>query len=285
MRRGYSDQANRPTGERSSISQKKSLGQVFLNTDWPVTRVVEQALDLGMKRVIEIGPGNGILTQALANAGIKVTAVEKDSRFAQRLQDMITADSPNRLQNVEVLNVDILQFDLAEWIKAGGGTPCGVVGNIPYNISTPIVMWVLPHISAIKGAIFMVQLEFGTRIVSEADSKNYGSLSVYCQLRAHCDFNFKVDKTCFTPVPKVDSAVMTLRPRSKLPASGKLLQYSETVCRIAFAQRRKKLRSAVKQFMSKLLEENCPIDLNRRAETLTPEEFVKLAGFLFASNL
>ncbi len=285
MRRGYSDQNSSQSSGRSSISQKKSLGQVFLNTEWPVTRVVEQALDLGMKRVIEIGPGNGILTIALANAGIKVTAIEKDARFAQRLQDMISSDSPNKLQNVEVLNVDILKFDLAAWIAAGGDTPCGVVGNIPYNISTPIVMWVLPHISAVQGAIFMVQLEFGTRIVSEADSKNYGSLSVYCQLRAHCDFNFKVDKTCFTPIPKVDSAVMTLRPRVALPAEGKLLQYTETVCRIAFAQRRKKLRSAVKQFMHKLLEEDCPIDLNRRAETLTPEDFVRLAKFLFASNL
>ena len=285
MRRGYGDQNSNLAGGRSSISQKKSLGQVFLNTNWPVSRIVEQALDLGMKRVIEIGPGNGILTLALANAGIKVTAVEKDSRFAQRIQDMISTDAPNKLRNVEVLNVDILKFDLAEWITAGGDTPCGVVGNIPYNISTPIVMWVLPHIAALKGAIFMVQLEFGTRISSESDSKNYGSLSVYCQLRAHCNFNFKVDKTCFTPIPKVDSAVMTLRPLSNLPASGKLLQYTETVCRVAFAQRRKKLRSAVKQFMSKLKEENCPIDLNRRAETLTPEDFVQLAGFLFASNL
>jgi 16S rRNA (adenine1518-N6/adenine1519-N6)-dimethyltransferase len=284
MRRGYSDQDNKQQGGRS-ITQKKSLGQVFLNTDWPVNKVVENALDLGIKRVIEIGPGNGILTIALANAGIKVTAIEKDDRFAARLKDLTLSEKQDRLQNVEVLNVDILKFDLDEWIKAGDGIPCGVVGNIPYNISTPIVMWVLPHIAALKGAIFMVQLEFANRIVSQPDSKNYGSLSVYCQLRAHCDFNFKVERTCFTPVPKVDSAVMTLRPRTQLPATGKRLQYTETVCRIAFAQRRKKLRSGVKQFMHKLNEETCPIDLNRRAETLTPEDFVALASFLFGDKL
>lgn len=264
------------------ITQKKSLGQVFLNTDWPVVKMVEQLQQFGIQRVIEIGPGNGILTLALANAGIHVTAVEKDDRFATRLVE-ITREDQRKL--IEVENIDILKFDLARWVKQGGGTKCAVVGNIPYNISTPIVMWVLPQLQHLEAAMFMVQLEFAQRIVSAPDSKDYGSLSVYCQLRAMCDFNFEVKKGCFTPIPKVDSAVITLRPRSEPAGSEKQLQFTETVCRVAFTMRRKKLRNGVKPFMGQLREEDCPIDLNRRAETLTPNDFVNLAGFLFAKRL
>ncbi len=282
MRRGYGDLNKDSFKSSQKITQKKSLGQVFLNTDWPVNRVVEQALDLGMKRVIEIGPGNGILTEALSNAGIKVTAIEKDDRFAARMKDLI---NNGEIKNVEVINEDILQFNLDAWVANDPKTPAGVVGNIPYNISTPILMWLLPHLTSVNGSIFMVQLEFAQRVVAPPDNKDYGSLSVYCQLRAHCDFNFRVEKTCFTPVPKVDSAVITLRPRHDEPAAGKLMQYTETICRIAFTQRRKKLRNAVRPFMRGRPEEECPIDLNRRAETLTPDDFVRLAAFLFTDKI
>lgn len=282
MRRGYGDQSKEGFSPQQKIAQKKSLGQVFLNTEWPVQRVVEQALDLGMKRVIEIGPGNGILTSALAKAGITVTAIEKDDRFAARLQDLIDAGD---LPNVSVVNTDVLAFDLKGWQHQNANVPCGVVGNIPYNISTPIVMWILPHLKSLNGSVLMVQLEFAQRVVAPPDNKDYGSLSVYCQLRAHCDFNFKVEKTCFTPVPKVDSAVISLRPRTDESPADKLMQYTETICRIAFTQRRKKLRNAVKPFMRGRGEDECPIDLNRRAETLNPEEFIRLAAFLFSDKI
>jgi 16S rRNA (adenine1518-N6/adenine1519-N6)-dimethyltransferase len=137
MRRGYGDLSQDAHSSSQKIFQKKSLGQVFLNTDWPVNRVVEQAQDLGIKKVLEIGPGNGILTTALSNAGITVTAIEKDDRFAARINDLIKSGS---LPNTDVINEDILQFDLGAWISSSGKTPVGVVGNIPYNISTPILM-------------------------------------------------------------------------------------------------------------------------------------------------
>ena len=263
----------------SGIRQRKALGQVFLNTDWPVRRMVEQLQQYSVNRVIEIGPGNGILTFALADAGIHVTAVEKDDRFAERLIDL-TRDDPRKL--IDVANQDILSFDLKSWIQKGGGSPCAVVGNIPYNISTPIVLWALPHLAHIEAAMFMVQLEFAQRIVAATDTKDYGSLSVHCQLRANCELTFKVEKTCFSPIPKVDSAVISMRAKNEAVTDERLLQYTESVCRVAFTQRRKKLRNGVKPFMGSLLEENCPIDLNRRAETLTPQDFLNLAKFLFA---
>ena len=267
---------------QSGIKQRKSLGQVFLSTDWPVRRMVEHLQQFSVRRVVEIGPGNGILTFALANAGIHVTAVEKDERFADHLTEIARTDH-NQL--IDVVHQDVLSFDLKSWIDRGGGAPSAVVGNIPYNISTPIILWALPNISKIELAMFMVQLEFARRIVAQTDTKDYGSLSVHCQLRANCDLNFKVEKACFSPIPKVDSAVITMRSRPDGVTDEKLLQYTESVCRVAFTQRRKKLRNGVKSFMAPDSEGDCPIDLNRRAETLSPGEFVRLAKFLFSHRL
>jgi len=281
----YNHRGNRGLNQ-SDIRQNKSLGQVFLNTDWPVKRIVEQAVAMGIERVIEIGPGNGILTLALADAGIHVTAIEKDTRFAERL---ITITDSDIRQKIDVVNQDVLKFDLNAWIhkskQKNQNIKLGVLGNIPYNISTPIVMWALPSLKDLVATVLMVQLEFAQRIVSAPDSKAYGSLSVFCQLRAICDFNFEVGKNCFTPVPKVDSAVITLRHRPKPAATEQQLNLTETICRVAFTLRRKKLRNGVKPFMGSLDEKDCPIDLNRRAETLSPQDFVELAGFLFANKL
>lgn len=282
MRRSYSDQNKQKPGSDGNIYQKKSLGQVFLNTDWPVNRIADQLSSLGVKRVVEIGPGNGILTDALVRSGIKVTAIEKDDRFSERLSERV---SRGELPGVEIVNQDILKFDISSWIAAQPEVNSAVVGNIPYNISTPIVMWALPHVHKLKAITLMVQLEFAQRICAAVDTKDYGSLSVYCQLRSLCELNFKVERALFTPVPKVDSAVITLRARQKALTSEKSLHYAETICRIAFTQRRKKLRNTVKPFLKGREEAECPVDLNRRAETLEPTDFVLLAEFLFQDKI
>lgn len=282
MRRNFYNQNASKKFDETRIAQRKSLGQVFLNTDWPVKRVTEQLTDLNVRRVLEIGPGNGILTEALAAAGIKVTAIEKDDRFAERLSERIKR---GELSGVEVMNQDILKVDLQKWVQENHHETLAIVGNIPYNISTPIVMWALPQLAHLKAAVLMVQLEFAQRLSAACDTKDYGSLSVYCQLRAFCDFNFKVDKACFNPIPKVDSAVITLRPRPEPLANDATLQYTETICRIVFTQRRKKLRNTIKPFLKSSDDTDCPIDLNRRPETLTPTDFIQLTKFLFRDKV
>ena len=268
--------------ESGKIYQKKSLGQVFLNTDWPVKCVVEKMKSWGVNRVMEIGPGNGILTIALLQAGFKVTAVEKDTRFAERLPDAV---DPGLRGKLEVRNEDILKVNLPEWIEIGtrAGEKSAVVGNIPYNISSPILLWVLPWIKGLTGVQMMVQLEFAQRLAASADTKNYGSLSVYLQLRSIVEFDCKVGREFFTPVPNVDSALFSLRPRDDMPPAD-VLKRTETVTRVSFTQRRKKLRNGVKPFLGDKSEEDCPIDLNRRAETLTPAEFIQLADFLLGQK-
>jgi 16S rRNA (adenine1518-N6/adenine1519-N6)-dimethyltransferase len=262
------------TGKSGQIHQKKSLGQVFLNDDWPVRRVVEILQDSGTQVVIEIGPGGAILTKALSNAGFDVTAIEKDDRFAERLSDLA-------LPGVEVVNCDVLEFDLADWIDKAlrSGKKPAVVGNIPYNISTPIIMWLLPHLARLAVSTFLVQLEFAERLASGPNTKDYGSLSVYTQLRSNVRLDCEVGREYFTPVPKVDSAIVVMNHRD-FALTPELLKKVEVVSRAAFHQRRKKLRNAVKPFLTGRSETDSPVDLNRRPETLGLEEFIRLAEFL-----
>lgn len=263
------------------LVQKKSLGQVFLNTDWPVQRVADRLRDWGVRRAVEIGPGPGILTKALLSSGIDVTAVERDDRFVERLQDYKRV-SDLRAQ-LDIVGDDILNFDLASWIKSSH-EPAAVVGNIPYNISSPILMWVLPHLSRLKGVNFLTQLEFAARLAGQVGTKAYGSLSVFTQLRAKVTMDCKVDRSCFTPVPKVDSALVSLQPRSDI-LDDTILNQVETITRSAFTQRRKILKNAISQFIGDdRQQQSCPVDLNRRPDSLRPEEYVQMANFLFGAG-
>jgi 16S rRNA (adenine1518-N6/adenine1519-N6)-dimethyltransferase len=259
------------------LHQKKSLGQVFLKVQWPLDRITEQVRAWGAVRVLEIGPGGAVLTRTLCGAGLQVTAVEKDDRFAARLA---AHAERGEFAGLTVINQDILKFDLAAWIDASP-LPAVVVGNIPYNISTPILSWLLPHLSRLRGVMLMVQLEFARRIVSVHNHEDYGSLSVYAQLRADVGLAFKVEKGCFSPVPKVDSAVVTLLPKASSPCPDELLRKVELVSKTAFQQRRKKLRNAISKLLGEKDGSECPIDLTRRAETLSPSEFITLTEYLF----
>lgn len=258
------------------IRQKKSLGQVFLNTSWPVDFMVNRLREWGIEKVIEIGPGDGMLTRGLLGAGMKVTAIEKDDRFAERLRDNVGPELQTRLV---IENCDVLAFDLEAWLGAQSQSKTAIVGNIPYNISTPILLWLLPGLTRVHGAMLMVQLEFAERLAAEPDCKDYGSISVFAQLRAKINLETKVEKNCFTPVPKVDSAILSFMGREDL-AAPEVLRKVEIITRAAFSQRRKKLRNGIKAFLKDRPESSSPIALERRPETLSVEDFLTLAGFL-----
>lgn len=264
-------------GRRSSfLKQKKSLGQVFLKTQWPVDKVVERLTTWKVTRVLEIGPGGGILTRSLIAKGFKVTAIEKDDRFVDRLQDYKRTE---KIENFEVISSDVLKFDIGSWL-AESGEPTAVVGNIPYNISSSIVLWILPWIDALKGVEFLVQLEFAMRVAAKTGTKAFGSLSVFTQLRSRVELECKVDRSCFKPIPKVDSALVFFRARpQKLDAE--TLKKVEQVSRLAFQQRRKTLRNALSPLFDERGSENCPIDLGRRPDSVSPSEFVQLAKYFF----
>jgi 16S rRNA (adenine1518-N6/adenine1519-N6)-dimethyltransferase len=232
--------------------------------------------------VLEIGPGPGILTRALLAAGYTVTAVERDDRFVEKLSDYFRVHGTDFRGQLDIVSEDILKFDLGEWLAASGQA-AAVVGNIPYNISTPILTWVLPYLHQLKGADFLVQLEFGARLAGQVGTKAYGSLSVFTQLRSKVRIDCKVDRACFRPIPRVDSALVLLMPKQH-QYPDKLLKKVEQVTRMSFTQRRKVLRNAIRPLLTDELIRGCPIDLSRRPDTLRPEEYVELAQYLFADE-
>ncbi len=264
--------------EPEGLRQKKSLGQVFLKTDWPVQRMVQKLEELRIERVLEIGPGGGVLTRGLLELGLDVLAVEKDDRFAAKLQEYAAARPAGSKGKLEIVNADILKFDWEQWIAASGARSA-VVGNIPYNISSPLLLRGLTAMKNLSAMMFMTQLEFAQRVIARPNTKDFGSLTVFAQLRAEITMEFKVERSCFQPVPKVDSAVILVQPRRD-PLPDDVLLQAEQVTRVAFTQRRKKLRNSVKQFLGETGEAGCPIDLERRADALAPREFVQLAEFL-----
>ncbi len=262
-----------------SFVQKKSLGQVFLKVEWPVERMVSRLQELGIRQVLEIGPGPGNLTRALLAAGMAVTAVEKDFRFAGSLTDQVGSMQAAPGATLAVMNEDILRFDLESWLSGTSG-PHAIVGNIPYNISSPILIKALAYLPRLSAILLMTQLEFAKRVEAKTGGKDYGSLSVYAQLRSRISLEFKVERALFKPVPKVDSAVFLVTPRSDRLADS-ILKTTEQLCRSAFSQRRKMLRNSIRAFLDKKLEpESGPIDLDRRADAITPEEYVQLAEWV-----
>jgi 16S rRNA (adenine1518-N6/adenine1519-N6)-dimethyltransferase len=256
--------------------QKKSLSQVFLHTDWPCVKICELLVQHGVEQVLEIGPGKGILTRKLVEAGLEVTAVEKDDDLAEYMGSVASRyQESGSAGSLTVVNEDILKFDISQWVQTHSRRKA-ICGNIPYNISSPILMHTLPELTAIEGIFFLVQLEFAKRLCSPVNEKSYGSLSVYTQLRAKTKVECKVERACFYPVPKVDSAVISLLPPA-YQESPALLKQVEQLTRQVFHQRRKKLSNSLGSFlhMGKVLPEH--IDLSRRCDTLSPQEFIEIA--------
>lgn len=250
---------------------------MFLKNDQPVRDMIGKLSELDVRSVVEIGPGQGILTFALLDAGMKVTAVEKDSRFADQLQ--WTAKT-KKLSSLDVVQGDILKFRMDEWLARQSDASLALVGNIPYQISSPILAWGLPHLQRLKCIILMVQWEFAERMAAEPGGKEFGSLSVFVQLRSKAEILCRVKKEDFRPVPQVDSAIVLLTPIEQR-FSAEQLQRAEKLTRHVFTQRRKKLRNSVKPFLRGRPEDGSPINLERRPETLNPEDFVALSQFLF----
>ena len=259
--------------------QKKSLSQVFLKDPWPCIKIAEMLKEKNITHVLEIGPGGGALTKELLKHDINVFAVEKDTRFKELLECELQNSEKEFGASFQVTNESILDFDIESFLSNNPEYNC-VCGNIPYSISTDIVSYLLPHLSKIEFSLLLVQLEFAERLASPTGRKSYGSLSVYTQLRSNVALEFIVGKEFFTPVPKVDSALVSLRSKEKLE-SPELLKKVEKISKAAFSQRRKKLSNSLKAILSQLDEPEIPIDLAKRCDTLSPEDFVALTKAIY----
>jgi 16S rRNA (adenine1518-N6/adenine1519-N6)-dimethyltransferase len=255
---------------RHGLSASKSLGQNFILDRQLLARVAAIPGNLAGQRVYEVGPGPGGLTRALLDTGASVVAVERDRRCIPALAEL-QGDFAGRL---EVIEADALKIDEQQAVGVGAH----VVANLPYNIGTALLLKWLggdwpPWWQSLT---LMFQKEVAERIVAEPGSSAYGRLSVAAQWRSRPRIAMTVSRSAFVPPPKVTSAVVHIVPADQ--PDGVSPRVLERLTEAAFGQRRKMLRSSLKQMPGALdAAEALGIDVQRRAETLSVDEWVKLA--------
>lgn len=261
---------------RHGLSASKALGQNFILDRQLLARIAAIPGPLHGQKVYEVGPGPGGLTRALLDAGASVTAVERDRRCIPALQELQQEFG----SKLEVIEADALKVDEQERVGAGAH----VVANLPYNVGTALLLKWLggdwpPWWASLT---LMFQKEVADRITAEPGSEAYGRLSVAAQWRSQPRIAMTVSRSAFVPPPKVTSAVVHLVP-SEAPA-GVDAKVMARLTEAAFGQRRKMLRSSLKSFPGAAeAAETLGIDLQRRAETLSVDEYVKLARALTRS--
>ena len=265
----------RETIARHGLSASKALGQNFLLDEQLLARIAALPGGLEGARVLEVGPGPGGLTRALLRAGAHVTAIEMDARCLPALAELGDA-FPGQLT---VIEGDAMKLDHAQVM---GGEPFHVLSNLPYNVGTALfVKWLSgeqwPPLW--RSLTLMFQREVADRIVAQPGGSAYGRLAVLAQWRATAKLAMKVHRSAFTPPPKVMSAIVHVTPATA-PA-GVNARTLERLTEAAFGQRRKMLRQSLKGVPGALDAMSAVgIDETRRAETVSVEEFVKLAKAL-----
>ncbi|NCO68324.1 MAG: 16S rRNA (adenine(1518)-N(6)/adenine(1519)-N(6))-dimethyltransferase [Nitrospirae bacterium CG_4_10_14_0_8_um_filter_41_23] len=249
---------------------KKHLGQHFLHDPSILRRIVQVAHLSTEDLVVEIGPGPGNLTKMLAETVRKVIAIELDEKLFGKLESVMA-----EYENVELIHGDALKYSYENLPEFK------VVANIPYYITTPIIFRLL-EIKNLKSMTLTVQKEVAERIVATPGGKDYGVLSIMLQYYAKPSLKFIIPKETFRPVPKVDSAVINIKIFEKPSVNVKDKELFSRIVKTAFSQRRKMLSNSLKSISGDVKEwlAETGIDPDRRPETLSIEEFAKLANKL-----
>jgi 16S rRNA (adenine1518-N6/adenine1519-N6)-dimethyltransferase len=245
---------------------KKRFGQHFLTDRHYLARIADAIAPRESDSMVEIGPGTGILTEALAPRLAHLHVVEIDRDLAADLAARFPAEK------LTVHRADALDFDFAAL-----PAPLRVVGNLPYNVSTPILFRIAAVADRLQDAVFMLQKEVVERMVAAPDTEAYGRLSVMLQYRFAMELLFRVPPGAFTPPPKVDSAVVLMEPLAEDRLRARDEDFFAKVVMAAFSQRRKTLRNAVRALVDDQAFVKAGIDPGRRGETLSTAEFVALA--------
>ncbi|MFC7322325.1 16S rRNA (adenine(1518)-N(6)/adenine(1519)-N(6))-dimethyltransferase RsmA [Halobacillus campisalis] len=272
--------------ETYGFSFKKSLGQNFLIDVNILRNIIEHAGIDEEAAAIEIGPGIGALTEQLAQHADRVVAFEIDQRLVPILDETLQDYS-----NVTIINEDILQADvenvIAEHFKEG--QPIRVVANLPYYITTPILMKLLMDRLPVDSITVMIQKEVAERMAAKPNSKSYGSLSIAVQYYTEAAVVMNVPKTVFMPQPNVDSSVLHLEMRKQPPVEVDDEEFFFNLVQATFGQRRKTLMNNLARHFKGSLEkeeiraklEAAEIDPKRRGESLSMQEFATLAHHFY----
>lgn len=252
---------------------RKRFGQNFLQDEQVIHSIVAAIHPQKDQHLLEIGPGLAALTEPMANQLDHLTVIEIDRDLAQRLKT-----HPFLAQKLTVIQQDAMQINFDELSKELGG-PLRVFGNLPYNISTPLMFHLFDYIDAFVDMHFMLQKEVVQRLAASPNNKSYGRLSVMTQY--YCDVIpvLEVPPHAFKPAPKVDSAVVKLVPKSNRIALLSLKTLSQ-VTAAAFNQRRKSIRNSLQTFISQEELTQLHVDLNARAENLSLQQYCDIANFI-----
>ncbi|HNV86029.1 MAG TPA: 16S rRNA (adenine(1518)-N(6)/adenine(1519)-N(6))-dimethyltransferase RsmA [Candidatus Omnitrophota bacterium] len=263
------------------IRLNKVKGQNFL-VDENIQKKIAAALNPQRTDwVLEIGAGLGAITDLLAGSGARIFAVEKEKIFSEILSEELGS-----FENLTVLNRDILKVDFGEWLRKSGALKAGqrwkVVGNLPYFITTPIVFRLIDAREAIDSALVMVQKEVADRMTAQPGGKDYGRLTLALRYYADVSFEFEVGRGCFTPVPRVDSAVVRIVFHGKrIEGLDEALMFR--IIQAAFAMRRKTILNALSGGPFSLerngwqeIFSELKIPANKRAEELHLKDYIEL---------
>lgn len=256
---------------------RKRFGQNFLSDDRVIERIVSSFQPGPDQNVVEIGPGLGALTKVLLPALGRLQVVELDRDLAARLP--VTLAGKGELL---IHEGDALQFDFSR-LGTPGARALRVIGNLPYNISTPLIFHLLAQSDVVRDMTFMLQKEVIDRLCAEPGSNDYGRLTVMTQYRCRAEWLFDVPPEAFSPPPKVTSAIVRLTPHAALPHPCRDERLLGEVVTTAFTMRRKTLRNALRRYPEDVLART-GVDLSHRPETLSVADYVNLTNALVEAS-
>lgn len=249
---------------------RKRFGQNFLHDDYVIDQIVTAINPQKGENVVEIGPGLGALTEPVCEILDHLTVVELDRDLAARLRT-----HPFMSSKLTIIESDALKFDFSTLFSEGQALR--VFGNLPYNISTPLMFHLFSFAHKVQDMHFMLQKEVVNRLAASPGNKNYGRLSVMAQYHCHIIPVLEVPPEAFNPPPKVDSAIVRLMPYKQKPVTVISEEVLHKICAQAFNQRRKTIRNSLKDSLSDVQIKSLDIDPNLRAENLSLAQFGRLA--------
>ena len=252
---------------------RKRFGQNFLIDHGIIREIVRAIHPQKTDLVVEIGPGKGAITQLLADACDNLSVIELDRDLVPWLKVKF-----EKHPNFHLFQADALQFDFAQIMR--DGKPLRIVGNLPYNISTPLIFHLLSYADKVQDMHFMLQKEVVKRMAAQAGDSAYGRLGIMVQYYCAVEDLFDVPPTSFDPAPKVDSAIVRLVPHKTLPYVASNVKTLETLVNVAFQQRRKTLRNSLKQLLTAEQLQSLPVDLQLRPEEISLPEYVAISNLL-----
>jgi len=261
---------NSPEQSAKTHRARKRFGQNFLHNPQIIEKIISSIAPQSSDTIIEIGPGLGALTQYLLKSRCQLTAVELDFDLADHLS--------KHFPDLNLISQDALKTDFSTLIPSG--QKAKIVGNLPYNISTPLIFHLLNFKELCSGMYFMLQKEVVDRMGAETDRKSYGRLSVMVQYHCNVEPLLHIPPSAFNPTPKVDSTFVRLTPR-EFPLALHKPELLQQVVTSVFSQRRKTMRNGLKNLWGQHLSSIPDSVLSKRPENLSVKEYVELCNLIY----